>query len=115
MKTNEMWDSAIRSAGDLAGVFEYDGDVGYFYLYNETGQADQKIRGAIHIISGTPNFGQGDISVRWTPDENTVGLFIRGQLWAAFDSKTGVNYGGHYRAGTSPIIPPTIAQMFKNE
>lgn len=30
---DEMVDSAVNSRGDLAGVFEYEDGVGYFYLY----------------------------------------------------------------------------------
>jgi hypothetical protein len=33
MSANEMFESASRANGDLAGVFEYDGETGYFYLY----------------------------------------------------------------------------------
>ncbi|WP_286203065.1 hypothetical protein [Rhizobium lusitanum] len=29
---DQLFESAVRSSGDLAGVFEFDGDVGYFYL-----------------------------------------------------------------------------------
>ena len=106
-----MWDSAAQSAG----VFEFDRDAGHFYLYKTTGQAGQKITGAIHIVSGMPDFAQGDVSVRWTPDESAVGLFIRGQLWAAFNCKTSERYGGNYRAGGSPTIPSTITELFKRE
>lgn len=31
MTNEEMFDSSTRSKGDLAGVFEYDGETGYFY------------------------------------------------------------------------------------
>lgn len=31
MATGELFESSVRSAGDLAGFFEHDGDVGYFY------------------------------------------------------------------------------------
>ena len=31
-RPHEMFVSAIRSSGDLAGIFEYDGETGWFYL-----------------------------------------------------------------------------------
>jgi hypothetical protein len=112
MSTNEMWDSAVRSAGDMAGVFEFDGDSGYFYLHRTSEEDGQKVKGAIHVISGTPDFGQEDINIRWTADQEAVGLFIRSQLWAVFDCKTGAKYGGNYRAGNLPEIPLAISRFF---
>jgi hypothetical protein len=47
--TDEMFDSSIRSAGDLAGVFEYDGETGYFYLYDSVGSSNQRVLGAKRI------------------------------------------------------------------
>jgi hypothetical protein len=56
MQKKEILKNATRSAGDLAGVFEFDEDTSYFYLYNTSGDAGQKVLGAIHIMSGTPDF-----------------------------------------------------------
>lgn len=103
----------MRSASDLAGVFEFDGDTGYFYLYKTNAKEGEKIMAAIHIFSGRPNFEQRDISIRWTPDENVVGLFIRGKLQAAFDCKSGAAYGGCSSTGISGMIPPKISQSFE--
>jgi len=111
---NEMWDGAARSTDDFAGVFEFDEDVGYFYLYDVARKSGEKITSAIHIVSGRPDFAQKDVSIRWTPDEIEVGLFIRGQLWAVFDCETGNKYGGNYRDGTSPMIPSEISQRFED-
>lgn len=114
MNKNEIWDGAARSADDVAGVFEFEEDVGYFYLYEMARRDGEKITGAIHIVSGIPDFAQKDISIRWAPDESEVGLFIRGQLWAVFDCKTSKGYGGNYRAGTSPMIPSEISRRFED-
>ena len=107
-----MWDSAVRSHGDMAGIFEFDGDTSYFYLYSTTEPDDAKIKGAIHIATGIPNFAQADIGIRWTEDEDFVGLFFRSQLWAAFDCNTGAKYGGNYKAGDRPMMPPEILDLF---
>jgi hypothetical protein len=37
---NEILKNTTRSAGDLAGVFEFDGDTSYFYLYNTSSELD---------------------------------------------------------------------------
>jgi hypothetical protein len=39
----EIFVSSVRSTGDLAGVFEYDGETGYFYLYRAKGASGKKI------------------------------------------------------------------------
>lgn len=104
----DVFDSAIRTKGDLAGVFEYDeaGDsqnaTAYFYLYqNPAGP----VIDAIHIRSGPWTITEADISVRWDKDERRVGLFIFDALWAAFDTATGMKYGGGYGRDLQPDIP----------
>jgi hypothetical protein len=115
MATKEMFDSAVRSAGDQAGVFEYDVDVGYFYLYVMNSKEGQKVVSAIRVLTGTPDFGEEDIAIRWNTTESQVGLFIRGQLWAVFDSRTGDKYGGDYRANAKPLVPLEIIATFASQ
>ncbi len=109
-----MWVGMTRSAGDLEGVFEFDGETGYFYLYNLSGEQGQKIISAIHIISGVPDFDESDVGIRWSADEKVVGLFIRSRLWAAFDSKTSAKVGGNYHSPALPTIPPEISIAFES-
>ena len=102
---DEIFDSAVRSAGDLAGVFEYDGETGYFYLYATEGDAGRKVLDSIHILSGDPDFADANISVRWDSEEQKVGLFIRDVLWAAFDCGRRSKHGGAYEPGGKPSLP----------
>jgi hypothetical protein len=85
-KPKEMLKTATRSLGDLAGVFEFDGETGYFYLYRTQGSGS-KIVDTIHIVSGRPRFEAADVVVKWNSSEEKVGLLIKGGLWAicAFD------------------------------
>lgn len=108
---HEMFESAARAAGDLAGVFEYDGDTGYFYLY-VTDEGCHKVADAIHILSGEPDFSESDLSVRWDAEEHKVGLFIKGVLWAAFDSRGRIKYGGGYKVGGAPSMPASTELGF---
>src|SRR5688572_19291530 len=57
---NEIFDSSLRSSEDWAGVFEFDGNTAYFYLYNEAGEQQEKVAGAIHVLTGVPDFEQQD-------------------------------------------------------
>lgn len=104
MDADEIFESCVRTAGDLAGVFEHDGETGYFYLYEIGGGQDQKILGAIHMVSGRPGFSGEDISIRWDAAEKKVGLAIRGVLWAVFDAEQRSKYGGNYKVGAQPVL-----------
>lgn len=112
MSAEEMFDSSVRSTGDLAGVFEFDGDVAYFYLYNNEAAEKHKIIGAIRILAGTPDFEEADVEICWDQTESKVGLRIRGSLWAVFDAGTGERYGGNYKAVANAAIPASIARCF---
>lgn len=82
----EIYESEARSAGDLAGIFEFDGDVSYFYLYSTGTKGPEKIIGSLRIAAGDPDFDAGDVAIRWAPGEEFVGLFIANQLRAVFDA-----------------------------
>lgn len=114
MTIDEMFGSLARSTGDLAGVFEYDGETGYFYLYKCKDETGQKVAGEIHIVSGMADFQQTDIAICWDEDEKRVGLFICGQVCAVFDVDRGAKYGGEYRRGLQTLVPPEILSAFKS-
>jgi len=109
----KSFDSLVRSAGDLAGVFEYDDRVGYFYLYEVLGQATGKIIKAIRISSGEPDYAESDIAIRWDRQERSVGLFIRGELWAVFDAEMRQSYGGDYSPDKHADVPLEISAGFE--
>jgi hypothetical protein len=111
MAIHEMFDSSVRSAGDVAGVFEYDGETGYFYLYEMDGDQGQKILDSIHILSGEPDFVEADIWIGWDSEERKVGLFIGDVLWAVFDGCA--KYGGSYKPGARPSLPPEAEKGFE--
>jgi hypothetical protein len=103
----DIFDSAIRSPGDLAGVFEYDGETGYFYLFEVGGRGGARILSAIHIVSGPLNVGDAEIDVRWDESEDRVGLFIRNTLSAVFNVADAGKYGGDYDRRRVPSVPRT--------
>lgn len=108
---DEIFQSAVRPGDGVAGVFEYDGDVGYFYLYDLSKEKGNKIRSSMHIISGDPNFSESDVKVLWNKTGEFVGLYIKNQLWAAFDLK-GIKYGGTYSLAGVPTIPVELLSSF---
>ena len=110
----EIFDSSVRSLGDLGGFFEYDGETAYFYLFDHRRPEGHKVVGAIHVTSKRPDFGKDDVRVEWDTSETTVGLLIKGELSAAF-SADGKKYGGHYEPDARPYIPDAIALSFRTE
>lgn len=112
MATDDIFVSAVRSSSDLAGVFEFDGETGYFYLYKIDGEEGQKILDSIHIFSGDPDFTESDVSICWNADENQVGFFIKSILWALFDVFHHTSYGGNYKLEGKPMLPLEIVRMF---
>src|SRR4051812_13869795 len=101
----ELFESAVREAGDLAGIFEHDGSVAYFYLYAVGDGQPTKILDQIRVFSGTAFISQSDVDVRWDATEQRVGLFLRGVQWAVFNCFHKTRFGGGYRPGERPEIP----------
>jgi hypothetical protein len=106
-----MFVSAVRSSGDLAGVFEHDGETGYFYLCDQSRPGAEQVLDAIHVVSGCPDFSEDDVEVRWSRDEEVVGLFVRRGLWAAFRGRE--KHGGDYRSGGRADIPEAVVESFR--
>ncbi len=113
--STEIFDSCVRSKGDLAGVFEYDGETGYFYLCRARGDAVGPILDRLHILSGPPNFEEIDVLVRWDRQEEKVGLFIRRELWAVFDPASQKTYGGATTDGATPAIASEGSAGFETQ
>lgn len=110
MKNEEIWIAVTRTANDLAGVFEFDGETGYFYFYNAE---SERIIDWIHIVSGMPDFRQADVKICWAKDEAIVGLFIHSKLWAAFDAKHHNKFGGNYQSHKHAEIPAEVNAAFR--
>ncbi|WP_156150679.1 hypothetical protein [Hyphomicrobium sp. 99] len=108
---NDIFESAVRTSGDLAGIFEFDSEGGYFYLFDLTKERGRQARGAICVGSRHADFQASDVSVRWNASEEIVGLYVRGNLWAAFDQH-GRKFGGSYAALETPSIPAAVIEQF---
>jgi len=104
----EIFASSARSTGDLAGVFEYDGETGYFYLYRTKGAGGTKIIDTLNVISGPVDFARDDVSVQWDDSETNVALFVNNTMWAVFDCTLGRKFGGDYRVGGRPALPTSV-------
>ena len=112
MTEHEIFKSSARSSGDLSGVFEFDGETGYFYLYDQTHKSDQMIIDQIRILNGKPDFGEDEVLIRWDNAERTVGLLIRGEVWAVFDAEFRAKHGGDYLPDGVSTVPAALAQRF---
>ncbi len=102
----------MRSFGDLAGVFEFDGETGYFYLYDQTREPTQKIIDQLRILNSKPAFTDHDVVIRWDDSEQRVGLLIWRELWAVFDAQAKRSYRGDYLPQARSTVPSEIARLF---
>jgi hypothetical protein len=109
----EAFLSSEQTHGSLAGVFEADGETGYFYLYDLGKEGRGRVLDSLHVFSGEPGgLSEDKFAVAWSNDEKKVGLFIEGRLWAVFDLPARRKYGGDYRANAEPMVPPDLAREF---
>lgn len=69
---------------------------------------------SIHMLSGEPDFADTDVSVHWDSAEQKVGLFIKDTLWAVFDLESRTKYGGSYKPGENPSLPPRASAGFES-
>ena len=113
MVKQEIFKSAMRSAGDIFGVFDYDGDTGYFYLHNSSLDQNRRVIAALRVLTGPADFADEDVEIQWTADETQVGLLIRRRLCAVIDCATKATYGGESDADQVFPIPPQIAALFR--
>ncbi len=113
MTQQGMYSSLSRSAGDLAGVFEHDGAVGYFYLYNAAAPKGQRVIGAIRVAGRRPPFREEDVGIVWSVRENMVAIYILEQMCAVFDCETGEMFGGDYHPGSTPEFPACVKEGFQ--
>lgn len=108
---SELFIDATRNEGDFAGVFEYDGEVGYFYLFRlPEGESGGQIDGAIEIVRGDLTFAADEIEVRWSAERDRVALFVEGTLWALFNLKSGISYGQRHSKLLASNVP--LDQIF---
>lgn len=111
MSDAELLCSATRDRGDLAGVFEYDGETAYFYLYRLAPDPGT-IVASLHIYSGTLRISDNDVGVEWDAEETRVGVLLFGTLWGVIASDPVRAYGGYYEAGKEPDIPGGLRGYF---
>lgn len=104
----EIFSSSVRENGDLAGVFEFDGETSYFYLYKTDEKENNKIIDSMIISSGDVDYCEDDVDISWSANQDILYLTISGRLYAVFDCTSGKKYVGDYRLKASPDLPENI-------
>ena len=108
----ESFHSRVRADGDLAGVYENDGDTGYFYLYKANAPEGEHIIDAIQVEVGLPS--SSDVDVFWSSDQSLVGLKLGNRLVALFDCLTGDKYSRKDSKCSVLPLPGTVAARLRS-
>lgn len=111
MAGNDIFESQVNSDGSLAGVYEHEEEVGYFYLYDLTSTEGHKVIGSVRVSVGPFRHELDALAIRWSCDEHFVGLFIKHQLCAVFDEKSQEAFGGESEQSHS--IHESIKNTFR--
>jgi hypothetical protein len=98
----EMFVDCVSEEGEWVGVFEYDGETGYFYIYNLAFDVGSRVVESMLILTGAPDFAEAEVAVRWARDGTSVGLFIRDVLWGLFNVSTRGHESARYQTGAKP-------------
>ena len=88
------WVASDSALSDFSGIFEDDGDTGYFYAHDRRPGAG--ILDAVliyHVANLRDRDRESDAEIRWSSDGLKVGLFFNGQLHALIDFDSRVAYG----------------------
>ena len=101
---DDIFITSTRTNGDYSGVFEYDGETSYFYLYSLGNPDGEKIVGAIGLPYEITMDSMPDLSVRWNKQETKVGVFLRDNLLGLFNLDLHPEIRGNFRGVTLPNI-----------
>ena len=110
--SKEIFDTAVRTANDIAGVFEFDGEVAFFYLYDLKKEKGKMILDSIRVFTEDENFLEKDVNICWNQQETIVGLFIRSTLFAIFDTLNHKKYGRNSNIAEYESLPPEANNWF---
>ncbi|HEX6285643.1 MAG TPA: DUF2251 domain-containing protein [Pyrinomonadaceae bacterium] len=97
----------------LVGVFEDDGDTGYFYLYDVGGET---ILGDLQIYNDAKalKFDEHDVEVVWSSDEQKCGVRILNGMRGIIDVKGNMKVNSKLESRDSvPITDPYWLEGFK--
>ncbi len=85
----EIFLENVRSHEDIAGVYEFDGTSGYFYLHK---LEPSKVIAALEIHRSEPT--AEDLALKWDVPERLISLWEKGERKAVYDCETGAIFGG---------------------
>ena len=88
------WIASDSPTSSFSGIFEDDGDTGYFYAYDRSPGAG--ILDAVHIYSAAnvaDRDRDSDVLLLWSSDGLKVGLLINDHLHAVIDFESRLAYG----------------------
>jgi hypothetical protein len=82
----DLFLSTVGPTGDFAGVVEYDGQVAYFYLYDNKPNVKQRIISHLKINYDLSTLPQEEVAIKWDRTGRFVAIVIEGKLFGCFDA-----------------------------
>jgi hypothetical protein len=111
MSPREIHKSSLSELG-VGAVFETEDGVGFFYLYDDRRKVGAKIVAALRVCDQGHGLSDVEIDLVWDSSDTKVGLEIRGELWAVFNTKTMKGFHTPYRRGKAPQLGKEVLKGF---
>ncbi|HEX7900377.1 MAG TPA: hypothetical protein VF950_21595 [Planctomycetota bacterium] len=106
-----MYKSSLGPKG-VGAFLEEEGGVVWFYLFDDHREESKKIVTALKVCSRGHGLKSKDFHLVWDKTGTRVGLQIRGELWAVFDTKKLKSRYSSYEPDGAPDLPPGAVKGF---
>ena len=106
-----IYKSSLGPEG-VGAFFEEEEGVGWFYLFDDRREETKKIVTALKICSRGHGLKGKDLKLVWDKTGIKVGLQIRGEVWAVFDTRTLKSHSSRYTPDGEPGLPPRAVKGF---
>ena len=102
--------SVHQPHGHLTVVFEFDGDVAYLYVYDDSAPDGDKIKNAMKIPEYQKELEFNNIIVNWSSDSTVLFMKIYNEMRAVIEVESGEEYYNKNKNVLEHYLPKDIAK-----